>query len=119
VLSEWHLIGKDLVGSDRDLILMYNPLTGLKGLRKTTKNLSQDSQSPGPRNEPGTSGIRIRYLSRPRRSVQIEVILESYNVNNVYLELEGCLQELSLAQKISLKKLANRSVFIYALCELL
>jgi hypothetical protein len=44
--------------------------------------------------------------------VQIEVILESYNVNNVYLELEGCLQELSLAQKISLKKLANSSVFI-------
>ncbi|KDR15992.1 hypothetical protein L798_10342 [Zootermopsis nevadensis] len=31
---------------------------GLEGLRKTTKNLGQDSRSPVPKFEPGTSRIR-------------------------------------------------------------
>jgi hypothetical protein len=33
------LIGKDLEGSDRDLILRYYTGNFLEGLRKTTKNL--------------------------------------------------------------------------------
>jgi hypothetical protein len=34
-------------GSGRGLILRYYPGIRLEGLRKTTKKLSQDSQSPG------------------------------------------------------------------------
>jgi hypothetical protein len=40
-------IGKDSEGSGRGLILRYYPRIHLKGLRKTTKNLNQDSWSPG------------------------------------------------------------------------
>jgi hypothetical protein len=34
------------------------------GLRKTTKKLIQDSRSPGPRFEPGTSRIRSRSVNQ-------------------------------------------------------
>jgi hypothetical protein len=46
VMSElW--IGKDFDGNGRGLIWSYYAGTCLEGLRGTTKNLSQDSQSPG------------------------------------------------------------------------
>jgi hypothetical protein len=40
-------IGKDVEGSSCDLIQGTNPSICLEGMRKTTKNLSQDSWSPG------------------------------------------------------------------------
>jgi hypothetical protein len=46
---------KDLIGSGHDLILRYYPGIRLKGLRKTTKNLNQDSRLLGPRIKPETS----------------------------------------------------------------
>jgi hypothetical protein len=55
---EWRWIGKDLVGSGHDLILRYYPGIRLEGLKKTTKNLNQDSRWPESRFEPGTYGIR-------------------------------------------------------------
>jgi hypothetical protein len=38
---------RDLVGSGRGLILRHYPSICLEGLSQTTKNLSQDSRSPG------------------------------------------------------------------------
>jgi hypothetical protein len=38
--------------------LRYYSAIRVKGLRKSTKNLNQNSRSPGPRIEPGTSRIR-------------------------------------------------------------
>jgi hypothetical protein len=46
VISE-RLIGKDLEGSGRGLILGYYLGICLEELKKNPKNLSQDSQSPG------------------------------------------------------------------------
>jgi hypothetical protein len=40
-------MGKDLEGSCRGIILRYYFNIYLQGLRKITKNLSQDSRSPG------------------------------------------------------------------------
>jgi hypothetical protein len=48
------LIGQDSVGSGRGLIVRYYPGIRLEGLRKMTKNLNQNSRSPGPRIERGT-----------------------------------------------------------------
>jgi hypothetical protein len=45
---------KKLKGSGRGLILSYYPGIRLEDLRKM-KNLNQDSRSPWPRFEPGTS----------------------------------------------------------------
>jgi len=45
MISEWW-IEKDLEGSGHGLILKYYPSIHLERLRKTTKNLSQDNQSP-------------------------------------------------------------------------
>jgi hypothetical protein len=45
--------GKDLEGSGRGLILRNNPSMSPKGLRKTTKNPSQGSRSPGRYLNPG------------------------------------------------------------------
>jgi hypothetical protein len=55
MISEWQWIGKDLVGSGHGLIIRYYFGISLDGLRKTAKNISQNSQSPGPRIETGTS----------------------------------------------------------------
>jgi hypothetical protein len=45
----------------------------LEGLRKTTKPLNQNSRSPGPRIEPGTSRIEAGMLTiRPRPSVFLQ-----------------------------------------------
>jgi hypothetical protein len=54
------LIGKDLVGSGRGLILSYYPGIHLERLKKPMKNFSCNSRSPGLRIEPGTSRIRSR-----------------------------------------------------------
>jgi hypothetical protein len=62
VISEWWWIGKDLVESGHGLILRYCPGMRLEGLRKTKKNVKQDSWSPGPRFETRTSRIRSRSL---------------------------------------------------------
>jgi hypothetical protein len=40
-------------GSNRGLLLKYYPGIRLEGLRKTTKNLSQDSRYPGGDFNPG------------------------------------------------------------------
>jgi hypothetical protein len=63
VTSEWWLIGKDLVGNSRGLILRYYPGISLERLRKATKYLNQDSRSPGPRFESVTSRIRSRSVN--------------------------------------------------------
>jgi hypothetical protein len=52
-----------LVGRVRGLILRYYPGIRVEGLRKTTKNLNQDSRSPGSRFEAGTSQIRSRTIN--------------------------------------------------------
>jgi hypothetical protein len=58
------MTGKGFVaGSGHGVILRYSAGIRLKGLRKTTKNLSQDSLSLGPRIEPGTSRIRSRSVN--------------------------------------------------------
>jgi hypothetical protein len=57
MISEWWWSGKDLVGSGHGLILRYYPSIRLKGLKKTTQNLNQASQSLGLRIETGTSWI--------------------------------------------------------------
>jgi hypothetical protein len=41
----------------------YYPVIHLEALRNTTKNLSQDSRSPGLRFEPGTPRIRSRIVN--------------------------------------------------------
>jgi hypothetical protein len=72
VVSEWR-IGKDLKGRGSGLILRYYPGIRLEGLRKTTKNLSKDSRSPGrdlnlgpPEYEAGVS------ITQQRRSILVE-----------------------------------------------
>jgi hypothetical protein len=45
-ISEWW-IGKNVEGSGSGLILRYYPCICLNGAKKTTRNLSQDRQSPG------------------------------------------------------------------------
>jgi hypothetical protein len=52
VISEWW-IEKDLEGSGRSLILRNYPGIRLEELRKTAKNLSQDSRSPSRDLHPG------------------------------------------------------------------
>jgi hypothetical protein len=54
VISERWWIGNDFVGSSRGLNLRYFPGIRLEGLRKSTKNLYQDSLSSGLRFENGT-----------------------------------------------------------------
>jgi hypothetical protein len=63
VISKLRSNGKDLAGSGRGLILRYYPGICLEGLRRTTKDLNQDSRSPGPRFEPGTSRIRSSVIN--------------------------------------------------------
>jgi hypothetical protein len=53
VKSKWWN-GKYLEGSGRSLILKCYPVIRLEGLRKTTKNLSQDSLSSGRHSSPGS-----------------------------------------------------------------
>jgi hypothetical protein len=71
-VSDWWWIGKDLVGTGRDLILRYYPGIHLEGLKKSKKNLNQDSRSPGGREEnPGPPEYEVGVLTtRPRRSVE-------------------------------------------------
>jgi hypothetical protein len=62
-ISERRWIGKDLVGSDRSIILRFYCGIGLNGLRKTTKNLDENSRSPGQRIEPGIFRLRSRRVN--------------------------------------------------------
>jgi hypothetical protein len=62
VLSEWW-VGKDLEGSGRGLILRYYHGIRLEQLRKTMKQLSQDSRTPG-RIWTRDPGIRSRSVNR-------------------------------------------------------
>jgi hypothetical protein len=66
--------GKDLERGGRGIILRYHPGMLLEGLRKNTKNLSQDSRSQGRDWSPGfpqyEAGV---YHTRPRRSVRFYV----------------------------------------------
>jgi hypothetical protein len=65
-----------LLGSGLGLILRYYTVIRLERLRKTMKNLTQDSWSPGPRFEPRTLPIRrsvahstmtfIKCMARPQ-----------------------------------------------------
>jgi hypothetical protein len=62
VISElW--IGKKLEENGRGLILRYYPNIHLEGLRKTTKNLSQDSWSPGQELNPGPPEYKAGVLT--------------------------------------------------------
>jgi hypothetical protein len=65
----WRMIGKDVKGRGRCLILWYGPGTCRQGLRKTTKH-SHDSRSPGwylnPRPPEYKPGV---LTTRPRLSV--------------------------------------------------
>jgi hypothetical protein len=71
LLSDWRRIGKDLKGSGSGLILRYYPGISMEGLRKTTKNLSQDSRSPGPRFDPGTSRTRSRRVNHSTTNFEL------------------------------------------------
>jgi hypothetical protein len=55
---------KAAAGCGRGLVLRFCSGVCMEGLRKTTKNLNQDSRSPVPRFEPGTSRIRNRSVNR-------------------------------------------------------
>jgi hypothetical protein len=76
-----------LKGSGRGLIIRYYPGIRVEGLRKTTKNLSQDSRSPGRNLKPGSSEyeagalINLPRLSMPyvAKLLQLEQI-SSLNV---------------------------------------
>jgi hypothetical protein len=59
VISVW-LIGKDLEGGDRGLILRYYPGICLQGLRETTKDLRQDKQYQGRNMNPGPPEYNIQ-----------------------------------------------------------
>jgi hypothetical protein len=67
-ISEWR-IGKDLEGSGRGLILKYYSGIRVEGLRKTTKDLSQDSRFPVWDLSPGPpkyeAGVLTALLWRP------------------------------------------------------
>jgi hypothetical protein len=68
VMSEWQ-IGKDAEESGSGLILRHYPSICLEGLRKTTKNLSQDSRPPGRDLNPAPPEYESGVLdTRPRRS---------------------------------------------------
>jgi hypothetical protein len=56
--------GKDLVRSCCSVMLRYYPGIRLEGRKKATKNLNQDSRSPGARFEPWTSRIRRRSVNK-------------------------------------------------------
>jgi hypothetical protein len=59
---------KGFVGSVCGLILRYYPGIHMQGLRKTMKNLNQDSWSPALRFEAGTLKYKAVVLAtRPRR----------------------------------------------------
>jgi hypothetical protein len=65
---------KYLGGSCRGLIPRYYPGNFLEGMRKTTKNLSQDSRSPGRGLNPGLPEYEAGVLiTRPQRSVTFRV----------------------------------------------
>jgi hypothetical protein len=56
--------------SGHGLLLRYYPGIFLEGLRKATKNLRQDSRSPGPDLNPGSPEYEPGVpTTRPRRSV--------------------------------------------------
>jgi hypothetical protein len=59
VMVNWKGFGRKLSWPN----FWYYPVIRLDGLRKTTKNLNQDSLPPGPRFEPGTSRIRSRSVN--------------------------------------------------------
>jgi hypothetical protein len=61
MISEWWWIGKELVGSGRDLNFRYYLGIRLEGPRKTTKNSIRIAGRRGPSIEPGT--FRIRGMS--------------------------------------------------------
>jgi hypothetical protein len=63
MISEWLWVGKALVGSGHGLILRYYPGIRLEGLRKTTRNLNQGSQSTGLRIKLGTSRMWNRSVN--------------------------------------------------------
>jgi hypothetical protein len=70
MVHEWW-IGKDLEGSFRGIILRYYPGIGLEELRKTTKNLNQDSRFPGRDLKPGPTEYEAGVLTtRPRLSIE-------------------------------------------------
>jgi hypothetical protein len=60
--DEWR-IGKNVEGSGRGPVLRYYPGICLEGLRKTTKNLSQNNQFPGRDFNPGPPEYEIRVLT--------------------------------------------------------
>jgi hypothetical protein len=89
MMGEWW-IWKDIQGSGRGLILRFYPSICLEGMRKTTKNLSQDIRSPGWYFNPGLPEYEAGVLTNwSRRSVFINVkpscyirrVLISYQLN--------------------------------------
>jgi hypothetical protein len=63
---------KDLVGSDRGLILRYYPGIRLEGLRKTTKNSIKTAGRRGRESSPELPGYEAGVLTtRPRLSVDL------------------------------------------------
>jgi hypothetical protein len=57
-------------GSGRVLSLRYSPGICLEALRRTTKNINQDSRSPGRDLYPGLPEHEGVLTTRPRRSVR-------------------------------------------------
>jgi hypothetical protein len=82
LISDWRWITKVLVGSSRGLILRYLPGIRLQRLRKTTKDLNQDSRSLGPRFEPETSWI---WSESVNHYVQYTDYVIMYLWHNIYM----------------------------------
>jgi hypothetical protein len=94
MISEWWWIGKDLAGSGRGQS-WRSPGIHLEVLRKTTRNVNQDSRSLGPRFEPGTSRLRSKSVIHSITTFGDDVILGSEKNNIVVLECWSCVMKLS------------------------
>jgi hypothetical protein len=75
-----------LIGSGHGLILKYYPSTHLEGLRKTTKNLNQDSQLPRLRPESGTSQIQSRCVNHLKMTFGDRMGKRKFTKHNMKLQ---------------------------------
>jgi hypothetical protein len=114
VISEWR-IGKDFERSGSALILRYYPGIRLEILRKTMKNLSQDSRSPSRNFNPGPPEYEGVLSTRPRRSVPLvcrsrQLLIRFVNVVLVSLRLCFFSERLLLQNSCSQTQIVFRTM---------
>jgi hypothetical protein len=101
--DKWMVVGKDLEGSSYGLILRFHPSIHLDGLRKTTKNISQDIWSLDldlnlgpPEYEAGMLTTQPqRLVFSARMSIVETVLLNCQRVNQYHYTLNCGLKILS------------------------